>query len=310
MPDEPQEKVAQTPSTATETLPEFSEWQRQRTQPSEAPPAVASDADLSAGSAPDPDPGEVEPSEIPPEAGEEEKPPEPEKPRKANVVEDLKRMRRRAQASEQALAEVQQQLAQLRQQMPPAPTPRLTEGTEAKAGEKIAATEDGLPPRPKRPQIGDYQSVEEWLVDDEAWVDKLDDWKTQRAARERQQAAQAREEQRIQENWTRVTQQATEKYPDFNDAVNRAWYRGEVSPDLAATIVHLSVDDPDGAITVAYSLAHDAQEAKRISALAPHSVRIEVGKLLHRLSLPAVKNGNHHSEAGKPIPAASLPRLF
>lgn len=70
-----------------------------------------------------------------------------------------------------------------------------------------------------------------------------------------------------------------EKYPDFNEKVT--------NPDLAITPDMLKViNESDDAGEVAYYLANNPDEAKRLASLSTSRVAIEIGKIEYKLSRP------------------------
>jgi len=290
MPDELQEKSTQNQlATPVNGLPEYEAWEKTRAAaPTDGDDAAPSDATPVAVSAPDADTGKDHPSEA--VASPEVPPPPDAEKRKPRAVDDLIRWRRRAHGSERISTELAVKVQAL----------------EAQLAQQAAATAHGTTTETKpekekvTPRLDEFATVDEW---GEALVNKKLSEALEKQANLHRETQAREQEQRRLAHWSAASAQAEEKYPGFNAAVDNALRRGHVQPVLANAIVELSADEPDKAATIAYALTQNPQEARRLSALSPYKVAVELGKLIPTLS-PGT-NGKTHSEASKPVPAAS-----
>src|SRR3982751_2208411 len=289
MPDELQDKSTQNQlATPVNGLPEYEAWEKTRAAaPTDGDDAAPSDATPVAVSAPDADTGKDHPSEAvaPPEP-----PPPTDERRKPKAVDDLIRYRRRAHSSERISTELAVKV----------------EALEARLAQLTAPTANGTPTETKpekekaTPRLEEFATVDEW---GKALLAREVSEVLEKQAQLNREAQAREQEQRRLAHWSAASAQAEEKYPGFNAAVDNALRRGHVLPVLGDAIVELSADEPEKAAAIAYALTQNPQEARRLSALTPYKVAVELGKLIPTLS-PGT-NGKNHSEASKPVPAAS-----
>jgi len=109
-----------------------------------------------------------------------------------------------------------------------------------------------------------------------------------------------RAEASAQTAWQAKEEAAQTKYPDYREkvvdgAARQAW---DCTQDMA-TAIRESDLGPD----LAYHLATNPGEARRIASLSPHSQIRELGKLEAQLSAPAAPQPKLVSSAPDPIPA-------
>lgn len=209
-------------------------------------------------------PAPAEPSE--PEAepakpeGADDQQPKPGDPVKPSLEDRLA-------AAEAAAEEARREARELREQLQPKPK------TEEQAPKQEASPEDG------RPDPDDYEFGEA----DSAYITKLAEW----TAEKRFEALMADRDQKTQQqadyadmqsNWEQQISapEVAEQYPDFQQKVVEGADRGDwhCSPVMTVTIKSSPV-----ARDIAYDLASNAAESKRIAALHPNEQILEIGRL-------------------------------
>src|SRR3982751_6239526 len=289
MPDELQEQSTQNQlATPVNGLPEYPAWEKTRAAaPTDGDDAAPSDATPVAVSAPDADTGKDHPSEA---VASPEPPPPTDERRKPKAVDDLIRWRRRAHGSERISTELAVKVQALEAQL----------AQQAAATAHSTTTETKPEKEKASPGLDQFATVDEW---GEALVARKVSEVLEKQAQLNREAQAREHEQRRLAHWSAASAQAEEKYPGFNAAVDNALRRGHVLPVLGDAIVELSADEPEKAAAIAYALTQNPQEERRLSALTPYKVAVELGKLIPTLS-PGT-NGKTHSEASKPVPAAS-----
>jgi hypothetical protein len=301
MPPEIQEQQTQPESApaAEQQLPDFKTWRESKRNPLSAPVAEASDAEP-AVSAPDADTGDDSQSEPESPLEENDDKPKPQDPtrKRRKLLDEAIHWRRKYREAEKTLpriTELSSENLRLKQQL---------ETLQRPNGNQETTPQEAAPPSdlPKRPSLGDFNSVEEWEAAQEKWLDARDEYRDRQKSQQAQQQRQQAEQQRVADNWNKVSAKAERDFPGFNDAVNRSWDQGNVSRPLAQTILQFAVDEPDAAIAVTRYLTGKPEESKRISGLDSHRIGLEVGRLIERFSNPVIVNGN--SGTAKPKPAA------
>lgn len=120
-----------------------------------------------------------------------------------------------------------------------------------------------------------------------AFEERLAKMEATRAAQEAQRAVQSK------------FAEAEAKYPDFREKVVDGGARGlwPCTPDMAAAI-----QESDVAGDIAYHLATNPAEARRISGLSPHSQAREIGKLEVKFSTPPAAQPKIKTDAPEPPP--------
>lgn len=147
----------------------------------------------------------------------------------------------------------------------------------AKSPTQTNATTDAKPQLSNFASYDDYQeALTEWKVDQRL---KAKDTEVQQSQRQqRQQAVQSERAERFQDS----CEEARDKYEDFDEAVFSDDNR---MPNWAGGLIA----DTDNPGEVAYFLAKNTKEAKRIYSLRPEKAAIELGKLVVQLATPKPK---------------------
>lgn len=244
--------VAGTPA-ASEAVPEFATFTDPNT-PAEAPkPEPVTDTPPPEGVAPvdAPAPKDGEDGEPKPD---EPKPKQTAAERIAEVTRARREAERRAEAAERRLAELEK---------PKTETP--------------APASDGEPD----PTQFEYGEADPQFIRALARFEARQEFAEQ-SARERQ-TKQVQEQDR---SWETAQDAARSKYADYDEVVTEGANEGKwpCTPQMAHAI-KTSEAGPD----VAYHLASNPADARRIAALDPFSQIRELGKLEGRLSAPAPK---------------------
>lgn len=200
--------------------------------------------------------------ETAPESANDDGANDPAKKQKSDVqkrIDSLRRQRGRAERErDQALQELERARAQSQAKESPSPT-------DAK------------------PQLSDYGSYDDYQ-------EKLTEWKVDQRLKAREtEVKQSQQQQRVQtlqaerkEHFQASCEEAREKYDDFDDVVfsdeNRMpnWVGGLIA-------------DTDNPGEVAYHLAQNPKEAKRIFSLRPEKAALELGRLEVKLNAPKPK---------------------
>lgn len=170
----------------------------------------------------------------------------------------------------QSLQDEMRELRQLRTASPaPAPTPS-------------PASADGRPqPLPNEDPV-DY-------------IDRLTEWKIEQKAKaqaaEQQKAAQQKTDQEVLDAWNQRVVQAQAKYEDWQEVADNA---APIAPFAARAIMESNVGTD-----IAYYLANNPEETKRISSLTPTAQAREIGRLEARFTEQG--GGRKVSSAPEPI---------
>lgn len=174
-------------------------------------------------------------------------------------------------ALEQQLADAQRERDEARRERDEARAPKQSKAEPAAEQEQSSA-----PPRPKP---DDYEFGEA----DSAYITDLAEWTADRRFDERmaerdQQQAEKADFAEMQSNWDAQISapETTEQYPDFQQKVVEGADRGDwhCSPVMTVAIKSSPV-----ARDIAYELANNAAESKRIAALHPNEQILEIGRL-------------------------------
>jgi hypothetical protein len=221
-------------------------------EPSEAPEQAAESA------------ADSEPADDP-ETDEEEKDEEPEE----------QEPRKKSRGVEKRISKLVRERDELKRQLADKSVAKPAEETSAKPAAPAATFE-----KPK-PALEDFDSIE-------AFTDALTDWKAdERDWRKEQATAQKKandEQQQVVESWKQREAGAREVYADYDAALAEV-EDIKVSPALQRAIL-LS----DHGAHIAYTLAKDPAELKRIAALDPIRAAAAIGKLEARFdSAPTTK---------------------
>ena len=106
--------------------------------------------------------------------------------------------------------------------------------------------------------------------------------------------------QRVEQDWQSKTATAKEKYPDFDDRVIAAAARGDWP---CSQIVSLGIKTSEVGADIAYHLATNVEEAKRIDGLTPIEQARELGKLEGRFAQEPAPQRKIATDAPEPPPA-------
>lgn len=138
---------------------------------------------------------------------------------------------------------------------------------------------------PTKPSVESFETYE-------AYVEALADWK----ADQREAKANAERAQRdAAQAWQAKTAAAQEKHSDFDDVVMRSTW--DCTRDMAQALAA-----SEHGAEVAYHLAKNATEARRIAGLSPIAQVLEIGRLEARLSAPASPQPKTATNAPEPAP--------
>jgi hypothetical protein len=130
-----------------------------------------------------------------------------------------------------------------------------------------------------RPKLDDFKTVEEWQDADTQWIDDRDEWKhSQREKQQRQQTEQQKQSARQQEAMRQVTE-GRRQFRDFDIVL---------TAPISDVIANELIDDSEG-YKVAYALAKQPDEARRISALPPSKQLMELGRFMAKQAPQAKK---------------------
>lgn len=235
----------------------------------------------------DAEPAEPEAAPAEPEgAADQQKKPDPATP----SLED------RLAAAEAAAEEARREARELREQMQqPKPAPKQEQQ------EQQPSPEDG------RPNPEDYEFGEA----DSAYITKLAEWTAEQRFEalmaERDQTQQQKADYAdMQSNWeTQISApEVAEQYPDFQQKVVEGADRGDwhCSPVMTVAIKTSPVGRD-----VAYELANNAAESKRIAALHPSEQVLEIGRLEGKYLYMASQRQAAAESDSTPTPAPVKP---
>lgn len=204
--------------------------------------------------------GDVEPATPENDDGQPEEPPAPEKPEGASVQERIDELTANWRETQRQLAESQRQLEEVRRGQPPQPEVTRSEG-EA--------------PNPDNYEFGEADSR---FIADTATFHAEQAF--QRLQRESAANAQIAE---VESRWAGAIADAeiVQQYPDFQEKVTAGASRGEWD---CTPLMAVMIKSSDVGPHVAYHLATNAAESKRIAGLVPIEQALEIGRLEGRLA--------------------------
>lgn len=143
------------------------------------------------------------------------------------------------------------------------------------------------PPPLEEPKQDNFDTLEDFLVAKAKYEVRMDLRKEQEEQVTRQRQQQTRTQ--ADELKARIDEQietGREKYEDFDDVV--------LDPDVLITeTMAYVIAGSDLAPDVAYHIAKNPKEARRIAALDPLGVAREIGKIEQKLSVPAPKKATN-----------------
>ena len=139
---------------------------------------------------------------------------------------------------------------------------------------------------PKMDQFTDISEYEKAVMAHERKVAE-EDFQKQSAETQRKT-----ESDKLSKDWESKVAEAEDKYEDFRELV------GELKPTTPWAVAIMASDNGG---EIAYHLAKNAQEARRIFQLPPYSQMLEIGKLSVKLSMPPKVEPKAPSKAPAPI---------
>jgi len=187
------------------------------------------------------------------EEGEGDKPQPPPKPKKT-TQERIHELTWRAREAERQRDELLSRISQPQQQQPPAP--------KAAQGE----------PDPTQYEYGDTDA--NYIHDLAVWTTL----QTVKAETQRQEAERVMRERR--QSWEAKAAEARKVHDDFDEIVmSNRWDCSDIMADAIAS--------SDVGADIAYHLANNPAEARRISQLSPVAQALSIGRLESQFSTPA-----------------------
>lgn len=156
--------------------------------------------------------------------------------------------------------------------------------------ESRGANGDGRPAETQKPPEPAKRPRQEEFTDYDAYLEAVVDWKAEQKLQERdarQMRAQSEGQIRQQQNdaakkFATSAEKARDKYDDFDDAVTDPDLT--ITPAMAAIVAE--ADDPG---ELAYHLAKNPQEARRIANMSPAKAAMELGRIEDRMKAQAPK---------------------
>lgn len=175
--------------------------------------------------------------------------------------------------------------------------------SEALKGQKTteeAKPVEKAPEESKKPEVGDFDTYEEY-------VEALTDWKTERAIEKREKKAtekaeaekKTQQQKTVQEKWNEQVARGRKAHADFDDVARNDDLK--ITPAMAEVIIESEVGEE-----IAYYLGQHEEEAARIADLSPLAAARELGKIEARLAKQETKAEGEEKEA-PPISKAPAP---
>lgn len=173
---------------------------------------------------------------------------------------------------------------------------RALEELKAKAAPEPAKEPEAADVRPSRDQFDDPDAYDTALTD---WARregirtaeaqateqrKAQETEAARLAGEKEKADQEEAARTAHASWMTKVEAAVEKHPDYRELVEKAPAEGgpSISPVMA-----MAIQKADNGTDVAYHLAQDVEESRRIASITdPVMQLLEIGGLIHRLANP------------------------
>jgi len=153
---------------------------------------------------------------------------------------------------------------------------------EATEKPKEAKPEPKAEAKPKLEEFKSYDDYQEALTD---WkVDQRLKAERENGNKRQREEAEARHTAELNAHVGKSVDKAKDKYDDFEDVLSE--HGRTVFPNQTMVRLVSETDDPG---EVAYYLANNPAEAKRIAALNPVKAAVELGKVEAKLSAPAPK---------------------
>lgn len=231
------------------------------TDPSESDDFSAFESNVDdAGDDDDNGSGSVEPAPSGNDDGDAEEPPAPQDPEGASVQKRIDELTAARREAERDAAEARRELEQLRAHQPP---------------KKEDTRSEGEAPNPDDYEFGEADS--RFIADTATFYANQ---AYERRAREAEATAQLRE---VESRWAGAisNEEIVQQYPDFQEKVTEGANKGswDCSPLMA-----LMIKSSDVGPHIAYHLASNAAESKRIAGMVPIEQALEIGRLEGRLA--------------------------
>jgi hypothetical protein len=181
-------------------------------------------------------------------------------------------------------------------------------GKAPKADSQPAPGKTATPPAPAKleapvaPKLDDFQTWGEYMEAQNAYVDKLTDYKADLRDQRRQQEAQAatarQQNETLAKTWNQKVTAATAKHADF-EAVALSPALGAIIPE-GSVIDAFILESPHGA-ELLYHLGSDLAEAERMAGLTPIQQARELAKLESRFEVAPPAPGNEPKAETPPV---------
>ena len=144
-------------------------------------------------------------------------------------------------------------------------------------------------PRVDAPKMDQFNDISEYEKAVRAHERKAAEEDFQKQSAETQRKTEA---EKLSKDWESKVAEAEDKYEDFRELV------GELKPTTPWSVAIMASENGGD---IAYHLAKNAQEARRIFQLPPYSQMLEIGKLSVKLAAPPQEKPRTPSKAPAPI---------
>ena len=153
---------------------------------------------------------------------------------------------------------------------------KVLEETRKPQTEPAAATPEAAKTRPAKPDINTFEGTQaEYLEARDAWL--LGEFEAKQEAKATAAKAEAQTQTR-KSTWDTRVEAAKTRLPDLDTVLN---------VPFATPVMQDAILDIEHGVDVAYHLAKNLPEAKRIAGLSPVAQILEIGKLETKLSAAA-----------------------
>ena len=202
----------------------------------------------------------------------------------SQVVEELKKVRRRAQQAEQELRQKAEEAANLRGQLE-----ERNKQTQVSSPQK-ASGYDGTKP----PQVNDFESYDDFMKESIKYDLRKEE--EQKRAKEHQGKIAERQKEIDRDFYSRVAKVQSEKLPDYDEVIRSA------SINLSNEVLQ-AIKESEVGPEVAYHLAKNPEVITKINQMSLPSAVREIGKIEAKLTTvePVKKQTKQVSQAPEPI---------
>lgn len=213
------------------------------------------------------------------------------------TVKEVIKLRKRAQTAELENAELKGMLKGMEMvggARPP--VPGVTPTPPVDTAPSLIPEKEPVEPKPD-----DFESYDDYVKADRQYIIDKTAWTIGQAYRQTQERE---EKNKRAQSWATKVEEAVKKYPDFVQAISNPMFH---QTEVVATLIQES----DVGTDVAYFLAKNPAEARRLNTLPPILAAREFGKLEKQLSTPAASPGprkliSQAPEPAKPVEAAGV----